>query len=448
MRFFFGGALLSDSSYLYSAGCKDGSVVSVVHKYPLEDSLVKECLNKSSGWEDGCDDGFDDFNTKHKSAIELILIALSKRRNPNPLIRRYARNLIMDLMASDSRIVEKAMRITIKDDLVKVHSLERNPFEYSGSSGATWIPIDESLMYKDVCSAAAAKDWQKTPAYSLMGDVVLSSEDLLQAGLIKPVNYSECVGSMTSVSSVVWRAVANSHSIFLKGILPLNPINDALGRRKGDTEFKIQLSMPPHPNIIPILHQFVGSSSLVYPFLSKEIRDMNDRLYDESGRRLVRRYTTYFVFDCYPETLRAYKNKFFVINERQLCLMALQVLDCVSHLNLHQVSHCNINQDNTFVSHEGKLLIGNFSSALACSSYMKYQSVEHAIDQLRESKGSSVLAPEVEHFLKTHRYSEITEEHELWEVMKSIQTNMPPFPHSIYLHIYLSICIYIYRTVL
>ena len=255
-------------------------------------------------------------------------------------IRRYARNLIGEMLDEEnSALAKKAILLTIRDDVEQNILLIKQAFESIGSSGSSWIPLDESLSYDDVFSSPL--EFQNTPYYELFGESVSEREFVtekitsgfgtLQVGLIKPMNYCDCVGSMDNVDYLTWRGVhkEGKMSIIIKGVLPINPlVNDTL-HRKGDFEFKNQLSMGPHPNIVPILHQFVGSSALLYPFLSKELKLSNSDLFSSSGRRLLRRYTTFYIFEEHTENLKNYKSKYFIMNERQLCFIALQLLDCV-----------------------------------------------------------------------------------------------------------------------
>ena len=64
----------------------------------------------------------------------------------------------------------------------------------------------------------------------------------IQVGLIKPYNYDLCCVLMKNLTSVIWKATSAEREIFIKGILPLNPLTREM-ESKGDEEYKIQLSM-------------------------------------------------------------------------------------------------------------------------------------------------------------------------------------------------------------
>lgn len=136
---------------------------------------------------------------------------------------------------------------------------------------------------------------------------------------------------MEGVNSIVWLAVCNARTVVLKGMLPFSSMEGYENEfASHDSEYKIPLGIPSHPNIISILHQFIGSSCLVYPWITSEVRNLNEEYYKSCGRRFIRRYTTYIVMEYYPSTLRSLLHRKAtngeVLTEREVLLMALQLI--------------------------------------------------------------------------------------------------------------------------
>jgi hypothetical protein len=86
-----------------------------------------------------------------------------------------------------------------------------------------------------------------------------------------------------------------------------------MGTQKGGTT-ALAHNIGKHPNIINIIHSFVGSSILIYPFVKKNIR----------------KYTTYFVTEKYDKLIE-YKN----LSEKQICIFAIQIFKAILHLSFY-----------------------------------------------------------------------------------------------------------------
>jgi serine/threonine protein kinase len=106
------------------------------------------------------------------------------------------------------------------------------------------------------------------------------------------------------------------------------------------------------------------------------------------------------VMEYYPSTLRKFchdlKASGETIKERQLCLIALQLLKAVQHLNNHKVVHRDIKDDNIFRTSEGILVVADFGCALECGSQV-YQKIEDLTNQIGAPQS---IAPEVHRAIK------------------------------------------------
>ena len=269
----------------------------------------------------------------------------------------------------------------------------------------------ENETAEDIFKVGAALKFQRTSFYNLIGQVAGINSLPIQKGLVMPLNLQKNTGMMEGVNAIVWEAVHNSKTVVIKGMLPLNSLEGYDHQFENqDSEYKVPLSFPPHENIIKILHSFVGSSALVYPWISEEIRALNIEIENKGGRRFIRKYTTYIVMEFFPATLRVYIESLSSVSERQLCMIALQLLSGVAHMSEYRVCHRDIKDDNIFMSKEGKLVIGDFGCALNCGSLI-YQSTADLTSRIGNSYS---IAPEVHKAIKLGPVGGC----EVWEIMK------------------------------
>ena len=115
----------------------------------------------------------------------------------------------------------------------------------------------------------SSRSLQRNNFFTLIGDLMPEDfEDEATRGLIKPLNLL-ANGTMEGVNAVIFKANIENSSMVIKCMIPLN---DCFGYESHfsaqEFEFSIPMSLPPHPNVIPILHQFTASSVLVYPWIS------------------------------------------------------------------------------------------------------------------------------------------------------------------------------------
>ena len=201
-----------------------------------------------------------------------------------------------------------------------------------------WFSVegDDSMF-----EVGASKSLQRNSFFTLIGDIMPENQgDEATRGLIKPLNLLSN-GTMEGVNSIIFKANVENSNVVIKCMIPLSDGYGYEGHFSSqEFEFSIPMSLPPHPNVIPILHQFTASSVLVYPWISKDLRDINDQIRKMNGKGIIKRQTTYVVLDYYPSTLRRMKQqregKF---NEMELMLIALQLFKGVSHLSEHKVAH-------------------------------------------------------------------------------------------------------------
>ena len=160
----------------------------------------------------------------------------------------------------------------------------------------TWIPEngDDSIFLPGF-----AKQYQRNSFFTLIGDVVSEDcEDEIRRGLVKPLNLlSLSNDEMEGVNSIVFKASIEDKIAVIKSLLPLS---DSVGYASHfalqSAEFSIPLSIPTHPHILTIMHQFTASSVLVYPWVSKDLRDLSQQVLAGGGKGIVKRQTTYVHF--------------------------------------------------------------------------------------------------------------------------------------------------------
>jgi serine/threonine protein kinase len=236
-----------------------------------------------------------------------------------------------------------------------------------------------------VFGVGEAAKWQRTENYTLIGEVA-TGRSSMEGALVRPLNLNDN-GSMEGVNSIVWLALIGGRSCVIKGILPYST-NEGYQHEftSHESEFKVPLSIPPHPHIVQILHQFTGSSVLIYPWISQTMKTLNDARLESSGKRFIRRFTTYVVMEYFPSTLKRHVKELKakhkgIVPERDLVVIALQLLRAVEHLHTHKVAHRDIKDDNVFVSQDGKLVLADFGCAENFDDRV-FQSVDDVIQRL------------------------------------------------------------------
>ena len=87
-------------------------------------------------------------------------------------------------------------------------------------------------------------------------------------------------------------------------------------------------------------------------------------------------------------------------------------------MNQHLIAHCNLTEENIFVSPEGRILISDFSSSISCSSTICARSTIDSVHELRR-KNVEKYAPEVVEFINLDD-DYITQENveQLWNILK------------------------------
>jgi len=263
------------------------------------------------------------------------------------------------------------LKLEDKDEIkCKIQIEKNNELEVEYDYTYSWIPYDENLIF-DINSALK---FQKTEIYTLKGNK-------LENNLIKPKNNKH---------SIVWEAVLNDKNIqiYIEAIIPYNDFFDYLVNG-----FHLQMIIGKHTNIINIIHSFVGSSIILYPFVNKSIRPC----------------TTYFVFEKYKK-LNEYQN----LSEKQLCNFLLQLFNALEHISVYKVSHCSVNENNIFIK-DDCLMISDFSNAVPCSCIKNDELLFQICNRLK-SNDIGLYSPEVIKFLNMDLNKIYIEEFDLWKI--------------------------------
>lgn len=366
LTFLFNGQKIPDTARLADTQYSDGTIIHVVCR----------AENKKSPGD----------NKSASVGITDILSALAKRASDDVLVRQNARQTLaaIDNPSAVNEAVKSLMEAEATIKTVKLPRTDEN-----------WLPWDEETPDESVFDVGKALPFQRTEYFTLLGKPVGADGPIIQRGLCKPMNVHSD-GNVEGVNAIVWQAVVGSKTVVIKGLLPYNDLDGYEKQYASqESEYKVPLSLPPNPHVIPILHQFIGSSVLVYPWIPEPMRGLSAEIFLTQGRRFIRRFTTYVVMEYYPSTLRKFCNDLKasgeVITERQLCLMALQLLKAVQHLNNHKVVHRDIKDDNVFRTSEGILVVADFGCAMECGTQV-YQRKEDILNQIGAPQ---FTAPEV-----------------------------------------------------
>jgi len=388
ISFLFGGKKLSEDLDLGSGDFVDGTVVYVICQ-------VKKTLSGSN----------NSSNNSPPIGVGEILNALARRADKNLTVRLDARRVLSSI--GDRDLVNETVKSLMEEETNIVPTKLPN-------DDHSWLPLDDSTPDTVVFDPKTARELQRTDDYTLIGKVMDESAPENQRGLVRPLNVHK--DGIEGVNSIVWQAVVGSKSVVLKGLLPFSNMDGYEQQfTLQDPEYRIPMSIPRHPNVIPILHQFTGSSSLIIPWISADVLHLNEQIQKSTGKRFIRRLTTYVVMEHYPSTLRKYlkdrqaKNEVFT--ERELCFTALQLLKALVHLKAHKVCHRDIKDDNIFRTSDGLLVLADFGCALSCDG-MVYQKVEDLTTRIGSVAST---APEVHMAIKTG--PAMSTPQMLWDVM-------------------------------
>jgi hypothetical protein len=238
----------------------------------------------------------------------------------------------------------------------------------------SWIPYDEKIKF----NIETVYGFQKTHIYTLIGN-------RMKNNLIEPVNYK----SITY--SVLWEAIINinNESIYIEGIIPYNNFSTYIMNG-----YQIQMLIGKHKNILNILHNFVGSSILVYPF---------------SNNEKIRNYTTYFVTKKYNKLIE-YKP----FTEKQLCIFILQIFKAIEHLSLFNISHCNINEYNILIE-DDTVMISDFSNSVPCLTINTNDILSQIFYRLN-TYNTGQYSPEISKFLRMDPEKIYIEDTDFWNI--------------------------------
>jgi len=238
----------------------------------------------------------------------------------------------------------------------------------------SWIPYDEKIKF----NIETVYGFQKTHIYTLIGN-------RMENNLIEPINYE----SITY--SVLWEAIINinNESIYIEGIIPYNDFSTYI-----INGYQLQMLIGKHKNILTILHNFVGSSILVYPFTNNE---------------KIRNYTSYFVTKKYNKLID-YK----LFTEKQLCNFILQIFKAIEHLSLYSISHCNINEYNILIDND-TAMISNFSNAVPCLSIQNNDILSKIFYRLN-TYNTGQYSPEIKKFLSMDPEKIYIEDTDFWNI--------------------------------
>lgn len=238
----------------------------------------------------------------------------------------------------------------------------------------SWIPYDEKIKF----NIETVYGFQKTHIYTLIGN-------RMENNLIEPINYE----SITY--SVLWEAIINinNESIYIEGIIPYNDFSTYI-----INGYQLQMLIGKHKNILTILHNFVGSSILVYPF---------------TNNQKIRNYTSYFVTKKYNKLID-YK----LFTEKQLCNFILQIFKAIEHLSLYSISHCNINEYNILIDND-IAMISNFSNAVPCLSIQNNDILSKIFYRLN-TYNTGQYSPEIKKFLSMDPEKIYIEDTDFWDI--------------------------------
>ncbi len=405
------GKALPDDASLESLGCFEGTTLHVVAKAAPSKAPAKAAALSESTKTVEAPMAAPVKSEPSKHVLQIVLQGLSKRSDPDIANRRKARASVL-AVGTDEEIRNAVLGLMNKTGNLRSTEPLSKP-------GLCWLPVDTAADPNEMFAIGAAKEWQSTKNYVLVGNTATVGASKIQQGLIRPLNMKPN-GSMEGVNSIVWQATVGPKKVVIKGLLPFNNMEGYTSQFDAqDAEYKIPFYMSTHPNIVPILHHFTGSSVLVYPWISEELRNLNDEL-SAIGKRFIRHNTTYIVMEYYPKTLKAQllenTKKGKSLGERELCLYALQLLEAVAHMNKHKVVHRDIKDDNIFIANDGRLVLADFGCAIACGD-MKYQRVADLTDRIGTP---SSIAPEVHDAIK--KGPEATDNSLMWDVVSQNDT--------------------------
>ena len=109
-----------------------------------------------------------------------------------------------------------------------------------------------------------------------------------------------------------------------------------------------------HPNVLSVVHSFLGSSQLLMPWMS----------WAQSMPGIMRRRTTWTVSERFPTTLRGAVASALEVgcfpSSRQLALVLLQVLQGLEHGRSRGVVHRDVSAQNVFLSADGRAVVGDW----------------------------------------------------------------------------------------
>ena len=135
-------------------------------------------------------------------------------------------------------------------------------------------------------------------------------------------------------------------------------------------EYSIQAYLPPHPNCMPLVHYYIGST---HDF-EEQIKAFIPESHMRSSQ--IAPTTTFLVMPACKQTLLSFvreKTKqnpispFGIKEDYILCIIA-QLLLCVAHLRRYDIVHRDVKADNVFILEDGCVMLGDFGHAKSLKS--------------------------------------------------------------------------------
>ena len=297
---------------------------------------------------------------------------MDKKENINSVLIEDIKLLSIDKKENIKTVLDYTIEKELKNNkFINLEILDDNEFIES------WIPYDEKIIFNN----DYALKFQETEIYVLKGHKNKNN-------LIEPKSINK---------TILWEAEVKNKNIpiYIECLIPYNDFSNYL-----INGYQLQLIIGKHPNIINIFHSFVGSSILVYPFVTEKIRP----------------YTTYYVTKKYNKL-----SEYQILTEKQICEFAIQIFEALNHLNFYNISHCCINDDNIFINN-GKLMISNFSNSVPCLC-IKTNAILLQICERLKNNDIGLYSPEVSNFLKIN-LNNISLEYDIniWEIFRKNDT--------------------------
>lgn len=130
-------------------------------------------------------------------------------------------------------------------------------------------------------------------------------------------------------------------------------------------EYDIPLKLPPHKNIIQVLHFYNGSTELFKKFLPLVTPSDFHKPIDMANQ------TTFMIMKEFPLTLFSFMVRQHMqlleppygLNNEFYLLLLYQLLSAIDHLLMHGVVHRDIKADNVFIDETLRVVLGDFGFA-------------------------------------------------------------------------------------